>query len=55
MHSSDTQVSDRKEQEDERLPGWEHEIGSDRMMSLYALGRAIFEHGRAVQEQEEEE
>jgi len=55
MRSSDTQGSDRKESEDQRLPGWEKEIGSDRLMSLQALGRAIYEHGRAVQEQEEEE
>ena len=55
MRSSDTPVSDRKEQEDERLPGWEREIGSDRLMSLQALGRAIYQHGRAVEEQAQEE
>lgn len=55
MPSSDTPESERKEAEDERLTGWEKEIGSDRMMSLYAFGRAVYQHGRAVQEQEEEE
>jgi hypothetical protein len=55
MPSSDTPVSDRREEENRRLPGWEREIGSDRLMSLYALGRAIYQHGRAVEEQEEEE
>jgi hypothetical protein len=55
MHSSDSQGSDRKESEDQRLPGWEREIGSDRMMSLYAFGRAVRQHGRAIAEQAEEE
>jgi hypothetical protein len=55
MRSSDTQGSDRKEQEDQRLPGWEKEIGSDRLMSLHAFARAAREHGRAEAEQQEEE
>jgi len=55
MHSSDTPESERKESEDQRLPGWENEIGSDRLMSLYAFGRAVYQHGRAVQEQADED
>lgn len=55
MPSSDSPESERREEESQRLSGWEREIGSDRMMSLYAFGRAVYQHGRAVAEQEEEE
>ena len=55
MPSSDSPESERKEQEDQRLPGWEKEIGSDRLMSLYAFGRAVHQHGRADAEQAQEE
>ena len=50
-HSSATPVSNRRLEEAHRLPGWEDEVGNDLSMSLYVLGRAIYEHGRAVAEQ----
>ena len=42
-----------RELEQHRLPGWEKEIGSDRLLSLRSFARAVFQHVQAMFERGE--